>query len=321
MKRIITFLIILLSGASNLLHAQDSGSKTLERNIKVSGNYFYGDGVSSSASEAEELAMSELKIMISEYVREENPDVPSIDFSGFEDNIGTVSIALDVDYVRVIAFVLKSEISLQQKDLKTMMVIRIAPDGPVVVSTDAAAEEVVTPTPVVTPVVTSVAVDTTAELEARAREEEAKAKAEAAASEEATRLAAEAAATAAAAEAAAAEAAAAKAEAAAEAAAQTTVVTPVTTSSGEPIIDEILALTNSKDVGVLLNTYKDQGKLVYGRLATISDPSQCYFVILKSGKLVDVLAPGSSVVRTGLISNSSVDYLNVKDTLYWVYIF
>ncbi|MFI3292098.1 MAG: hypothetical protein SNG27_01645 [Rikenellaceae bacterium] len=296
-KRIITTLVVLLCCCVNTISAQNSSAKSMERDIKVSGNYYYGDGNSADPDEARSMAIEELKIMITESVRMDNPDVTTVNFSGFDNSLGIVSIDLE-GYTRVIAFILKSEISVEDKGLKSLMVIRLSPDGPEILNGQEEEVEVVEE-PKVIEIMGSKPKTTETKVE----------------------------------------------EPKVETPQQITSTTTTSTTGGyyssssspssskassssspssytsNNIINEILKLTESKDVGALLNRYKENGNLVYGRLSTISDPTVCYFVILRSGKLIDVLDRGTGTSRKGLKSGSLVDYSKSYDIIYWVYIY
>lgn len=244
--RILLILISLLVGYDS--YAQGTTQKTQERDVKISGNYYYGDGISESEKDATQLALDDLKLMISEDLKEKNQDVSSVDFKGFEQSIGTIAIPVQ-NRIRVIAFILKKEIKVEANGTKRLMVIRIMPDGTV-----ADVNSQVEPPKQVKP------------------------------------------------------------------ASNNTVVPQPATNINSPIISQLTKLTESKDVGVLLNDNKSKGNLMYGRLNTMGDATKCYFVILSAGKLVDVLDQGSGTTRKGLVSGSNEDYSQVKDIIYWVYI-
>lgn len=292
-KLLVALIAVLFFGADTL-SAQDSTGKVSEKDIKVTGNYYYGDGSSDDEQEAQEIAIEELKMMISESIRMENPDIDYINFSGFDNSIGTVSINLD-NYVRVIAFVLKKEVSVKSSGLKTLMVIRLSPDGPAI---EDSASQVAT-TDVKQEVETKPAVVEESKVEVAPVIEPEPTPVPVAVVEPEPTPAPEPTPT----------------------PVVTTTPTTTVTQTNNAIINEILKLTESKDVGVLLDKYKDAGKLVYGRLSTITNPEKCYFVVLRSGKLVDVLDQGTSTTRKGLISNGLVNYSKSYDIIYWVYIY
>ncbi|MFI3282151.1 MAG: hypothetical protein SNG10_01310 [Rikenellaceae bacterium] len=296
-NRVIITLALLLCCCVYNLSAQDN-SKSLEREVKISGNYYYGDGSSSDESEALQMAIEELKIMISEDLRLENPEVSTVSFNGFDDSIGTISIDLD-SYVRVISFSLRSDISYEIQGGKSMIVSRVSSNSDVAESSEPAAPTPTpAPAPVVAAVVTAPVVEPVVETpkieepkieeprveEPRVEEpqvQEVKANTETIVAE----------------------------------------TTTTETKTDNAIINEILKLTESKDVGVLLDKYKNLGKLGYGRLSTITNPESCYFVVLRSGKLVDVLDLGSTSTRMGLISGTFVNYSKSYDMIYWIYMY
>ncbi|MFR9546057.1 MAG: hypothetical protein SNJ29_10830 [Rikenellaceae bacterium] len=258
-NRVKTILIaVVLCCCIDNLSAQDNQAKSKERDVKVSGNYYYGDGSSNNEVEAKNMAIEELKMMISESVRVTNPDIATINFSGFDNSIGTLSIDLD-GYVRVIAFVLKKDVILENQGAKILTVMRISADVTEEKS-NVAEQEISAETIPIASNTNPVA-------------------------EEPVAIAEE----------------------------------PKQTNNA--IINEITKLVESKDVGVLLNKYKNLGKLGYGRLSTISDPEKCYFVVLRSGKLIDVLNQGTATSREGLMSGAVTDYTKCYDTIYWVYIY
>ncbi len=244
--RILLILISLLVGYDS--YAQGTTQKTQERDVKISGNYYYGDGISESEKDATQLALDDLKLMISEDLKEKNQEVSDVDFNGFEQSIGTITIPVQ-NRIRIIAFILKKEIKVEANGTKRLMVIRIMPDG-TVADANSQTEQ---------PKQVKTTTNTTATLRSA-------------------------------------------------------------TNVNSPIISQLTRLTESIDVGVMLNDNKSKGNLMYGRLSTMGDATKCYFVILKDKKLVDVLDQGSGTTRKGLISGSNVDYSQVKDVIYWVYI-
>ncbi|MFI3262357.1 MAG: hypothetical protein R3Y26_05565 [Rikenellaceae bacterium] len=250
LKILLPFMMLLIGCET---FAQSLSQKAQERDVKISGNYYYGDGISDTENNAIKLALDDLKIMISEDMKEQNRDVSVIDFKGFEQDIGTIVMPVQ-NRVRVIAFVLKKEIKVESSGIKRLMVVRIMPGG--------------------------VVTDTNSNL-----------------SSPPTQV---------------------KPSTQPKPSTNRPVVSQPVANTSSPIISELIKLTSSKEVGVLLNDNKSKGNLVYGKLNTIEDASKCYFVILRAGKLIDVLNLGSGTVRTGLISGNNIDYTHVSDIIYWV---
>lgn len=250
LKTLLSFMILFIGQET---YAQVSTEKAQERDVKISGNYYYGDGISDKEKDAKLLALDELKLMISEDLKVNNQNISSIGFDGFEQNIGTIVMPIQNRF-RVIAFILKNEIKVESNGPKKLMVIRIMPDG--TVTNENTMEESTKQTQSNTNNTTATKTTTTQSI----------------------------------------------------------------SNINSPIISQLIKLTDSKDVGVLLNENKLNGNLIYGRLNTIDDIKNCYFVIIKSGKLVDVLDQGETSIRNGLITGDNVDYTLVQDIIYWVYI-
>lgn len=57
-------------------------------------------------------------------------------------------------------------------------------------------------------------------------------------------------------------------------------------------VSALLALDTYESVMLYLEAMQDDGRLVYGRIATLTDPEQAYLIIIKDGKLVAVLDKG-----------------------------
>lgn len=284
-RQIIVLLICLVSTVN--LNAQNSDPKKLEREIKISGNFYYGDGSDKSEEDAKKLALEELKLMISEDVRESNSDVTTIDFQGFETNIGTITIPME-GRVRVIAFLQKKEVKVNPAGEKRLMVIRLSPDGPALVGNENSVKEETRPkaevkkTETATP--KSEVTQPTATPETTNKPESPE---------------------------------------------QNRPTAPKTVKANQPAIsqiptnqtiDNLLKLSSSKEVGDYLNENKGKGVLMFGRLSNLQNPEKCYFVIIKDGRLLDVLDKSSSAVRKGLMSGKQIDYKDVSDTIYWIYI-
>lgn len=57
-------------------------------------------------------------------------------------------------------------------------------------------------------------------------------------------------------------------------------------------VSALLALDTYESVMLYLEAMQDDGRLVYGRIATLTNPEQAYLIIIKDGKLVAVLDKG-----------------------------
>ena len=119
MKRI-TLLTLICAALSVQTASAQGSAKEMEREVKISGNYYYGDGTAKTEEAALELAAEELKLMIAEDVMQQEDGV-DIDFQGFEENIGTLVIPLQ-GRVRAITFVQKKEVRLDRATGKKLMV-------------------------------------------------------------------------------------------------------------------------------------------------------------------------------------------------------
>ncbi len=64
---------------------------------------------------------------------------------------------------------------------------------------------------------------------------------------------------------------------------------------GQPLhqdVNALLALDTYQSVIFYLDAMQDDGRLVYGRIATLTSPDQAYLIIVKDGKLITVLDKG-----------------------------
>lgn len=57
-------------------------------------------------------------------------------------------------------------------------------------------------------------------------------------------------------------------------------------------VSALLALDTYESVMLYLEAMQDDGRLVYGRISTLTNPEQAYLIIIKDGKLVAVLDKG-----------------------------
>lgn len=57
-------------------------------------------------------------------------------------------------------------------------------------------------------------------------------------------------------------------------------------------VNALLALDTYESVMLYLDAMQDDGRLVYGRIATLTSPEQAYLIIIKDGKLIAVLDKG-----------------------------
>ncbi len=302
MNRFLTIILMLVTCFANSLLAQD----ITEREIKITGKYYYGDANSNDVGEAKQMAVEELKIMISELVRVENGDVTTVNFDNFDNEVETITLVQE-GYVRVVAYVLKESVSINEISTTSIAVSYSAASKPEVqhvVASEPIVEPVVKP---ITEPVAEVAPIETAPVERTPIEEpvvvavepEVPAQPQVAAPVVAV----------------------APIEPEPEVAQVPATQPQTVVTSSNSIINKMLTLTSSSEVGELLNENKENGKLLYGRLSTMTNADQCYFVILSDGKLVDVLDQGSSVMRNGLKSGTTVNYKSVNNIIYWIYIY
>lgn len=74
------------------------------------------------------------------------------------------------------------------------------------------------------------------------------------------------------------------------------------------IIRELLDMDTYDGIMLYLDTMKDDGRIMFGRVNTLINPEQAYLIIIKDGKLVTILNRGSGE-RTNLKTNTP-DLLN-----------
>ncbi len=93
-----------------VISAQDLDIRNLQREIKTSGNYCYGDGLSETYEEAEDFAWKELQLMITEELRvqfSENKEV-TVEFQDIKDSIKHLAIPLQ-GMTRVVSYINKND--------------------------------------------------------------------------------------------------------------------------------------------------------------------------------------------------------------------
>ncbi len=375
MRNILFVLIILFTVCISV----KGQGKAQEKDIKVSGNYYYGEAISSSFEEAYEIAVKDLKLMISEKTMQERTTVSEVDFKGFENDIATVSIELE-GRVKVIAFINKKEVVFDPISEKKVFIIRKSSVGPEVIAekiqekpqaavfeigksgvtpmSEAHEEkpqpkvidltpntlpkqkeqstkqiinvennnasshdfEIVDNTPkyevekIDTPQIQNDNIDVQAynpeySAEPRSKSEqqtESHSTSEYQANAPSTSIY--------------------QADVSStneNSAVNFTVNKPQNInvdSNVHPIIRELLNVSSYEEARKILNTNKYSGKLMFGQIATLTKSSECYFLLIKSGKVTDILDKASGSERKGLMSGETLDYRMVTETVIWIYI-
>ncbi len=328
MKSIITLLLFTLALGVHSASAQSG--KEIERDVKVSGNYYYGEGLDSEESTAHKIAFDDLKLMVLEETMVGNPRLTNIDFKSLKDNFDNVKFNL-AGRTKIVMYIPKSElqfipdgdkkvvVSLKAKEEATTEVVAPAApvEAPAPVPTPAPATvptpapaPVETPapapapapaaTPAATPATPPTTTSTGGEDDIDDVLERARANALADAKEEAEAEAE------------------AEAKALADAEEERRNPSRGVKKSSEPIINEILRIENYSIARHTLNRYKYNSKLSYGQMPLDGDTQGCYFLVIQENKIVDILDMGTTAQREGFISGSSKNYEEITDTLIWI---
>ncbi len=122
MRSITTLLLIIFSLESLSTYAQTS-SKDIERDVKMSGKYYYGEGIDSVVGSAREIAFDDLKLMILEKMMEENKELTNVDCKSLEDNFETIEIELE-GRVKIVMFTPKSDLHFEYDGENRVVVSR-----------------------------------------------------------------------------------------------------------------------------------------------------------------------------------------------------
>ncbi len=234
----IRYILLFLTVACPYAHLSaqfDDFNKHLEKSIKTSGEYYYGDGSDRDEANAQAIAVEELKLMIDEKMKAENPGMEKVLFnSSLEKSIGYVKFS-SLGRFRLVAYVAKKSLVIEKNGTTMTVGAKGNPTPPV----------------------------------------------------------------------------------------STTPSTPVDNPQhAEEIIKELISIKNSTDAEQYLNTRKNEGKLMVGRMSTLQTAQNCYFIIIRDGAVVDVLDKGISAVRKGLLTDGQTDYTTVPEKeIYWILIF
>ncbi len=292
MRQFFTILLATLVG-SICAEAQEKSGKEIEREIKLSGKYYYGEGLDSNLKSAQKNAFDDLKLMILEDLMENNEKLSTVDFNSFEDDIETVKFDLE-GRVKVLMYLAKSDIGIENVSEQKVFVIRNTDEGVEVVQHDT---EPTQPQPT--------------QPSERADQS----------NSQTTIISG-------------------KPQSMGDGSTPTTPLASTTppsqdgrnpnsasplansgqgaSGSGDPIIDQLLGIRMYEEARQVLNNNKVKGKLMYGQIATMSTPSNCYFLVLRNREIIDILSKGDSPERKSLRTGSVVDYRAIQGTILWV---
>lgn len=311
MKRFFAILLATITLSSGTLYAQlldkeQRESKMMERKVKTSGEYFYGEGSEKDLNSALSIAIDDLKLMLLES-NLTGEFTQNIEKEDLERVVSTVRFESMIGKIRVIAYISRE------------MMASIAENGINKPEAEPEAEPVAEPTPQTPPpAVTPPASKPTimpASPDVVAQRDAAAAAAAAAAASSTTTL---------------------------TSSQPTTTATPPTQrdggdeppttsasrsssasqsrKTGNPIIDQLIDITMYEEARQILNRYKSSGKLMYGQLATLSNAQNCYFLVLRNREIVDILDKASTVERVSLRTGRTVNYKESPETILWVYV-
>ncbi|MFI3303327.1 MAG: hypothetical protein SNF68_01030 [Rikenellaceae bacterium] len=297
MKKIFTILLLTILVSSLSLYAQGSGASSIlkahEREVKTSGKYYYGEGIDSDLSVARACALDDLKFMILERAMDSNEKLSKVDFKGFENDIETIIFELEGGRSKVLAYLTKENVEFEpSKGEQKVFVIRnldngveiIPQGGDVVADVPSSAPAVQAPQQVATvatpaPTPTPVAPATRPQTQATPPSQ---------------------------------------VERSPNATTATRYAAAPSPGVTNPIIGQLMKSSQYEQARQILNTYKSSGKLMYGQLATISNPQNCYFLILRNREIIDILDKGPGNDRVSLKSGAMVNFRMSTDIVLWV---
>ena len=113
----IRHILIFLTVAFPFTHLSaqfDDFNKQMEKNIKTSGDYYYGDGSDRDEANAQAIAIEELKLMIDEKMKTENPGTEKVLFnSSLEESIGYLKFT-SMGRFRLVAYIIGKNLVIEK---------------------------------------------------------------------------------------------------------------------------------------------------------------------------------------------------------------
>ncbi len=317
MKQIFIILLLAVSISNVSVFGQANPNKAKEREVKVSGKYYYGEGLDTDITVSQKNAFDDLKLMILEAAMANNADLSNADFKGFESDIETVTFELE-GRVKVLMYLAKSSVKFESTGNSNVFVIRNTDDGVDLVAQSPSPEKVITiqpvePAPVASKEEEPKIITITSSRSIPAKSTPAPQEDPQAAQRPGTETPS-------------------KNVASATPPARTTTTTAATTASAnvatrptsqnkkadDMIINQLLPIRQYDEARQILNKNKLSGKLMYGQLATLSKPQDCYFLVLRDRAVVDILDKSEGVNRRSLLTGNVVDYRSVPGVILWI---
>ena len=116
MKQIrhILFFLTVVCPYAHLSAQFDDFNKQMEKSIKTSGDYYYGDGSDRDEANAQAIAIEELKLMIDEKMKTENPGTEKVLFiSSLEESIGYLKFT-SMGRFRLVAYIIGKNLVIEK---------------------------------------------------------------------------------------------------------------------------------------------------------------------------------------------------------------
>ncbi len=340
---------------SQLINKEYRENKATERDVKTSGDYYYGEGSDKVEEQALSIALDDLKLMFLE-ARMSSSDSKflQVDFQGLERAVSTITFeALVTGRVKVLAYITKETMNAiadgtiqipaalppQQETVVASVSapaqqtgqISAAATGPAVVQVSTQPSGVVTPEMAAlrnrAPSSTTTAATSTAAVVASnsVAANQANQAAHASQAAQANQVSQDISTLGVTPPSQSVSAPVEQTSAPVSAPSSTIGASRVTsvaqgTKTGEPIIDQLLDVTIYEEARQILNQYKSSGKLMYGQLATMTNPQNCYFLVLRNREIVDILDKAPTADRQSLRTGRRVNYKETPETILWIYI-
>lgn len=84
------------------------------------------------------------------------------------------------------------------------------------------------------------------------------------------------------------------------------------------IINQLLSIKQYEEARQILNNNKVNGKLMYGQLATLSNPHNCYFLVIDNREVIDILDKYNGSNNQSLLTGNIVDYRTTQGVVLWI---
>lgn len=289
-------------------------SKEKEKEVKVSGQFYYGEGLGEDQETAQQNALDDLKLMILEEAMQKNAELSSEDFKGYEEDVETTVFELE-GRVKVLVSLPKERVNFDSSKSSNVFVLKSTESGVDVVQdeTPQATPPQATP-PQATPPAAEpkiITISGSSPTPAPAYPQGGSTPPSSGATPPASRSTSSSSSSYASSQ-----------GGGGYSGGSPSTSTPTQSASAptaiDPIINQLRPIKQYEDARQILNQNKSNGKLMYGQLATLSNAQKCYFMVLNNRDVVDILDRGEGFERRSLLSGNVVDYRSVSGVVLWI---